>query len=530
MTLAFGFVIFLFWYIRYPQAMSYLEQYQLFLWTTDYFCESISGIGGMASYIGEFLGQFFIIEWAGATILAAIFISIALLVDKVFATEVLGKRNEEGNWAFSLLLGGCISVLMIWHMGDESVLLSYPVALILSMAIYLLANRLNALYDIVIIPVLYWFIGPVVCLYVALRHLTTKITIWPVVYFLAVHCYASGIILEQWPLQSALFGTNYYRNPVTVPFFQVLIPVLIYVLCLVGKYLEKASTRIAIMVASVCGFILFICADIYGYNKDKYELIKEAETYQVHVNFSSECVNLALAMTGQLSDRMFSFYQSGSDALVMPMVRDLTSNLPTMETFYRLGMVNESMRYAFDIQESILNGKKSGRLTKRMAECCIINGKYIVASKYLDMLSHSLFYSKWAKEAKRYLGNEAWIDAHPQWGKMRKMRYKDDFLYNYVEMDKMFGILFQTNPNNKMALEYFLAQLLLNGNVQGFMKYIGWAQQYGGYEAMPNGYQDAIRCIQAKGELAGSPYSGYVMRMVKSATQKEKAEENISAH
>lgn len=46
---------------------------------------------------------------------------------------------------------------------------------------------------------------------------------------------------------------------------------------------------------------------------------------------------------------MFDFYQSGDDALIMPRMRDLTSNLPSAEAYYRLGLVNSAQRYMFDI-------------------------------------------------------------------------------------------------------------------------------------------------------------------------------------
>ena len=78
----------------------------------------------------------------------------------------------------------------------------------------------------------------------------------------------------------------------------------------------------------------------------------------------------------------------------------------------------------------------------------------------------------------------------------------------------MFGLLFMNNTENKMALDYFLAQMLLRGNVKGFQQYLGLAQQYGGYRQMPLGYQDAIMCIQRKGNVSGSPYASYVKRMM----------------
>ena len=70
-----------------------------------------------------------------------------------------------------------------------------------------------------------------------------------------------------------------------------------------------------------------------------------------------------------------------------------------------------------------------------------------------------------------------------------------------------------------MALDYFMGQMLLKGDIQGFMRYGSWVQQYGGYMQMPVGYQDAVKCIQNQGNVPGSPYAEYVKRMM--SKQKE---------
>ena len=77
----------------------------------------------------------------------------------------------------------------------------------------------------------------------------------------------------------------------------------------------------------------------------------------------------------------------------------------------------------------------------------------------------------------------------------------------------MCGLLFMNNKDNKMALDYFMAQMLLKGNLQGFQQYMGAVQQYGGYRQMPLGYQDVMRCIQMQGRVPGSPYAKYVNQM-----------------
>lgn len=518
-----GVVLFLFWAVAYPHALSYQEQYQLFLWTSDYFCERLSVAGGLADYLGEFITQFYYIPWLGALLLALLFVALQQLVG------LLVRSSDNAKTGLSSLVSFIPPLLLLWHMGDESVLLSYPVALILALLATLLMGRKRVWFDLIVIPLLYWLIGPVAWLYVALRVMALGWKqAWLLLYMALVVFVANQWLLIQWPAKMVVWGLNYYRIPLMVPLLQVLIPVVIVLLVAVGKWgvhLRPAS-RIATVVALV--LLAFFAVD-KGFDKDKYELIRQdylirnerwqdiidrAGQYTVKTPFWSQSVNLALAMQRQLAERQFDFFQSGEDALFMPRVRDLTSMLPTSEAFWRLGMVNSAQRYAFDTQESILNQRKSGRLTKRIAECMIVNGHYDVAAKQLDLLKKSLFYRNWAKDAESCLNNDAKVSTHPVWGKQRRFRYKDSFLYSQAELDKMMGLLFVNNPDNKMALDYYMGQLLIKGDMQGFMQGLAWAQQYGGYTQMPRGYQDAARCIQAKGNVPNSPYAAYVKRMM----------------
>jgi len=482
-----GIVMFLFWYVWYPHALSYQEQYQLFLWTGDYFLEKISLPGGFADWLGEFIVQFYYVEWIGALLLATLFVALQWLTAKLLPKT----------WCLLSLLPVAV---MWWLMGDINVMLSLMVAMVMAIGIagrvrrVVSLGKLGLLGEIVLIPIIYWLIGPAVWIYVIIRVIQIGWRqLWTAVWLVAVQLMVYAWLLPQWPLQQAMTGLSYYRIPLQYPQWS-------------------------------------------GYDKDMYELIrmdylvrnerwdeivKRAGAYQVKTPFWCNCVNLALSQKRLLADRMFDFYQSGEDALIMPRTRDLTSMLPSAEAFWRLGMVNSAQRYMFDTQESILNGKKSGRCTKRIAECMIVNGHYRTARKQIGLLKKSLFYRSWAEEMEKmieadqttpnpsYSGGERSV-----YGRLRKMRYKDDFLYSYDEIDKMFGLLFMNNTDNKMALDYFLAQMLLKGNMQGFQQYLGLAQQYGGYRQMPLGYQDAMRCIQMQGNVQGSPYANYVKRMM----------------
>ena len=480
-----GIGIFLFWFAAYPHALSYHEQYQLFLWTWDYFWQRLSLPGGLADWLGEFIVQFYYVEWLGVLLLALLFVALQRLACRILTSHLSPLTSH--------LLSLLPVALLWWMMGDVNLLLSLPVAVVLALALVSLFRPPltppvgGGWIDILIVPVAYWLIGPAVWIYVIVRSLQWGWRhLWTAGWLVAVQIAAYAWLLPQWQLERVMTGLTYYRIPLHYP-------------------------------------------QLKGYDKDMYELIrldylvrherwddivKRAREYQVRTPFWSNCVNLALAEKRLLADRMFDFYQSGEDALIMPRVRDLTSMLPTAEAFWRLGMVNSAQRYMFDTQESILTGRKSGRCTRRIAECMIVNGHYATAAKQIDLLKKTLFYRSWAKEAEAMLGDENKINAHPVYGKLRKLRYKENFLYSYEEIDKMLGLLFMNNPENKMALDYFMGQMLLKGNIQGFQQYMGWVQQYGGYRQMPLGYQDAMRCIQSRGNAPGSAYGAYVKRMM----------------
>ena len=503
LVLLFGIGIFLFWLYGYPQALCYQEQNQLFLWTTDYFCHDMSVAGGLANYISEFLVQFYYVPWIGAAVLALLFVAFLSLTHAVMRSYAV--HPLKWYWNVIVFLPGLWLLAM---MGDIEVLLAFPVALTLSLLatwqMNVAAKRWGAktaLADILLIPILFWLIGGgATWLYTILRAvyflakvrkgILPRFTIaYPLamLYLLAVQLVCYNTLLVQYPLRSVLLGINYYRVPMQYP------------------------------------------GQKYGYGSDLYALLKlnqqvregkwddiihDAERRQVQVAYTSNCVNLALAKTRQLADRMFTFYQSGEDALLAPRTRDNMSMYPTMEAFWQLGLVNSSLRYATDLQASILNGRKSGRLMKRMTECQIVNGNYKVAQKNIDILKQSLFYRDWAVNAEALLGNETAISHDPDMGRARRMRFQKDMIYSYAEIDKMMGLLFINNSDNKMALDYFMGQMLLKGDIDGFMRYGSWVQQYGGYSQMPIGYQDALTCIQNHGNVPGSPYAEYARQMM----------------
>ena len=496
LTLFFGLVVFLFWACRYPFALTFQEQLQLFLFDADYFCERMAEPGGLARYVGEFLVQFYNATVIGALILAILFMMVQRLTWRLMRCE--------GYYYLSL-----IPALVLWFaMGDENVMLAYVVALIMAMGCILglrPLERLNLIGRVIIalvaLPLLYWLIGPLALL-VAVCMVPTWLAGLAVIYVVALVLVSAWLL--PYPLVRLAVGIGYYRFPVTIPYLLILIPVLIAMMHYGCRHLPKPKQGVKYALILAITALLFV-PQHYGFDAKKYELmeydylvrikdwngiIAKAEQQTPDKPMSVSATNLALAMTNQLGERAFEFYQRGSQGLLPPFERNYATTQLTGEIYFHLGLVNTAQRLAFEAMEAISNYNKSGRALKRLVETNVINGQYKVADKYLKMLEKTIFYRRWAERMRAMLGDEKAINAHPLYGTLRQYRLQEDFLFSDTELDKICGQLFMHNHQNQMAAQYLLLLPLLDRDVPRFMQYAQYVQSQVRYN--PRSCQEAI--------------------------------------
>ena len=91
-TLLFGVAVLLFFGLAYPHHLHYQEQYQLFLFDSNYVREIVRLPGGVADLLGRFCTQFFLFAWVGALIIALLFTAVQLLTLQMF--NVQRSRTE----------------------------------------------------------------------------------------------------------------------------------------------------------------------------------------------------------------------------------------------------------------------------------------------------------------------------------------------------------------------------------------------------------------------------------------------------
>ena len=525
LSLLFGVAVVIFWAVPYVGGLCFQEQYQMFLFDTGYFLERIVLPGGLADYISEFLVQFYYMPVLGGAI-------IALLLMSIQATSWGLMRQYGMKSDFPGYLLSFVPSIVLWcAMGDQNLLLSFVVALSGALLMGWIHNRFHnrlvkVVFELVSTALVYWFLGPVVFLYAVLMigdtlmkgkqkgHLLSSLGYSACLLILTVAWILLTTQSLQYPISRIFTGLNYYRYPGTVSPLPLGVMIWTVVVVFFGMvpdshaWIKKLQQSKVVMVLS---YVLVIVASWFGikasFDEMTYDLIdydflvrteqwdkiiEKAEKKPATTPLSVSCVNLALSQKGQLADRLFEFYQNGGEGLFPTFTRDMISPVSTAEIFFRLGMVNDAERYMFEAQEAIPNYRKSARLTRRIVECEIINGNYLVAAKLLRRLQKTLFYRNWANQMMALLGNEKAINRHPVYGKLRKYREKkQDFLFSDREMDQMLGLLFLNDNHNKMAYEYLVCYELLQRDMEKFMQYYPLGR-FVGYDHIPRSFQEIL--------------------------------------
>ena len=434
--------VILFFGMAYPHHLHYQEQFQLFLFDSNYVWDIVKQPGGVADLLGRFCTQFFLYAWVGAVIIGLLLTAIQLLTSRFVGDGWLYGLSFVPSfllWIFLLgehaLLGGVWAVMITLHAVWQIVRLPKG------------WQRYVAI--VFLLPVLYWMVGP------------------------------------SWT------GSHYYRYPNVAPTLlyaawlsAIVIPLLAYV-C--RKWIKPSKGYVVslcsfVLVAGVMGSIVWKNANFKAEKVMQYDfmashqqwnrIIETANKEKPNNQIGVTVQNLALAMRGVLLDQMQNYNQNGIAGLLPDVQSDATSPMPTAEAFYQLGMINVAQRTVFEAQEAILDFQKSGRCYKRLAQTNLIIGSYEVARKYLMALQKTLFYSDWANETLPLLGDEDTIAKHPEYGRLRKWAYKDNFFFSDHVTPEMLESLYSCCTDNSMAYQYLMAYYMLTGDRERYNNFI----------------------------------------------------------
>lgn len=488
-----------FWALRYPHAMAYQEQLQMFLFDHEYFTERICLPGGLARYVSEFLVQFYNNVYAGAFVISMLLLAVH------YAVSVLSRRRDESCFWYALTL---LPSLALWmSMGDMNVRLMFAVSLLFALVAMVgyphwKDLRCRVSYLVILTPLLFMAAGPsffVFALYASLTELTSRrsVVLALLALFYSVACVICVAPFVPCPVYRLFYGIGYSLVINELPTSLYAVMALTAVTPVVTRLLpvpDDKSKRSLVISLCMCVAAALLTAGVYpsAFQKSRYDvlrsdylmrsmrwdsIIREAEKEQPHAPLTVATLNLALAMRGQLTERGGQFFQNGWQGAFPAFNKNFEYSIMTAEIYYHLGLINTAQRLDFEAMEAIPDNNKSVRVVKRLAETNIINGDYVVARRYLRLLEKTMFYSAWAKRTLSLVGNDMAVETHPEYGYLRKMRLRNDFFFSEQEIDKIMGQLVMSNKDNNLAVQYLLFLPQLEGDRQKYMMYLDFVNK-----------------------------------------------------
>ena len=245
-----------------------------------------------------------------------------------------------------------------------------------------------------------------------------------------------------------------------------------------NQYYGKFWGHPAIPVDQVIG----LDTEVYREHWDKAVRLSKKDA---HVSEASYCYNLAHGMNGDLPQALFKHVQNYANSLLFwSSTQHSPFNVGVVgEAWYQLGDMTLAEQSAIITLISTPHHAGS-RPVLRLAKCNLVTGDEGAAQKYLELLSKTLFYGKWAR--RMLAGNPD--EATAQWlEKARARLASSDLVYAENEFRPVLLGLLEADPSNTLARDYLLCYDLLRYDLDHFMEdYVR--------EGMPNApiYKEAV--------------------------------------
>ncbi len=494
----------------------YMEQFQLFLSTGDYFSSVFFSPGGGCEYISNFLVQFFVLPQLGSLI-------VSLLVTGIFIGLYGLFRTRMTSSFLSFLFAFLPCFFLVFCHFNSHFLLQGTLAFLFCVCSLVITFRLEKvqlriLFSFVFYFSLFFIAGSISVLYAfcyLIIECTRKKNIYQSLPFLIVTVLCVLLSIRYaFPENSRLaFLPDLYYQVNILPEKIIYFPWIILLLLLliapwccklrISKY-EKFIYPVFIILI-VFGFKWGL--DQYGNRKlyflkklDHYsrmeqwdKIIHELEGGNIRNYLYLNYLNLALAQQGKLVEHLFDYQQNGAQGLFIKWNNTNTIATLLSDISFCVGDIASSQQYAFE--GNVLSNPGSGRLIQRLIETNIIFGEYKVADKYIQLLKHTLFYRKWAEEKGQLIKDEKALMQD------KLIVYKRNCLPS-LEKNKLITVfegdlirLTQSSEINSQACEYLVAYYLLNKNIDLLAEFADFYKRSTGNKGLPTIYQQALLAL-----------------------------------
>lgn len=515
-----------FFSLLYPYHFVEQEQEYIFQLTPRFLEQYLIQPGGISGWIGDFLMQFSLFPPAGGTILTLLSLAIWLLVRALLKPFLAESRW----WGISLL-----PLLLLWMVHcDYLARFSGTVAYLISLGGLFLYTRISntGLRHFAALPLLtllYWvcggpFLGAALAfglfeIFFADKTIPSKPQAHSRRVLAGLLCLCTMLLLPlvtrrflltlSW--KAAFFGEYIYETALEFPIFLFLLWGFLPAIFLL--HLLFAKNRTALPHLSLLQLFLLIglgyatlsthanlfrehifALTHFSQQKKWDKVISYYDQHKTRSKMSTVLVNLALANQGNLLQSMFFYPQYGEWGLVPDWTEDFWTPAVLHKVVAQIALANGSigMHRANGFMSNVygVRGLQPAVLQDQI-RTEILNGSYQVASKMLIPLENALFYRKWAGEMRALLNRPEVIPTTPWVRQMEKLRYTETPFDDTQEFAARRIFELDSLPRNRVAFEYFMADMMLTRKIVPLIEHLPLLQKFG-YTHIPIHLQEAL--------------------------------------
>ncbi len=211
--------------------------------------------------------------------------------------------------------------------------------------------------------------------------------------------------------------------------------------------------------------VIGLDAEVAQEHWDKVIRLSRKDLYMTEASY---CYNLAHAMKGDMSQALFAHSQNGVAGLLIRISIDRSafSNCLAGEAWFQVGEMTIAEQGAIIAMQA--SPKHTGaRYLVRLARVNLASGEDAAAQKYLDLLSKTLFYGKWARSMMPGCQDDA---ARAELAQARAKLARRDFVHHSEVPRDILTNLLAANPDNAVAREYLRCFDLMNFDLEHFME------------------------------------------------------------
>lgn len=499
----------------------------MFLHTSLFFRQCMVTSGGLLTWAGAYLTQFFHTPLLGVTILCLLWTFLVFLLRKTFRLSrqwllltlvivacLLLTVTDLGYWIFFLKLRGHLFVATLGTIVAISLAWVYqhiPRRYGLRTAFIMAATAIGyplfgfyALWATALMSVLAWRNVGRCCIVDNLVAIVSVIGIPLAAYYLLYH--QTNIVNIYWTALPVFchIGERYFAY--NIPYIALVASTFIIAIIFgknqentIRSFLRKAI-QTGIMVLTTIAVMLFWYKDDNFHRELSMMRSIEEQNWQQVVKTANDIDgeptraiflmrNLALQRLGRQGDELFS-YPVGAKRPNAPFTVRMVDTVGRL-LYLEFGLPNYSYRWC--MENSVEYGWTVEKL-KLMVRCSLLNNEMAAAQKYLSMLKKTDFQQDWVKKYAEYVHHPQLIADDPNMKAVMQLERPDNFLTaDQGQLESFLLEHFATAPAvNPILQEQALIAAMLTKNVPLFWQQLQiYTQLHRNEQPLPKHYQEA---------------------------------------